>query len=110
MLKKVISLTALAVLATLTIPAEVDAWGAARVSATRVGPYGGVHHASRTVAAGPGGVYSGGRAYGVGGYGGAYRAGYGGAARYGGYGGSGGYRYGGYGYGGYRYGGYGYIR
>jgi hypothetical protein len=92
MLKKVITLTALAVLATLTIPAPVDAWGAARVSATRVGPYGGVHHASRTVAAGPRGVYSAGRVGGVG-YGGAYRGGYRGYAGYGGaYGG--GYRYG----------------
>ena len=103
MLNRIIVPAAVAVLAALLLPSPVDAWGAARVSATRVGPYGGVHHASRTVAAGPGGVYSGGRAYGVGGYGGAYRAGYGGAYRAG-YGG-------GYGYGGaYRYGGYGYIR
>jgi hypothetical protein len=108
---KIVTLAMVAVLAAVLVPSKVDGWGAARVSATRVGPAGGVYHGSRTVAAGPRGVYSGGRAYGVGGYGGAYRAGYGG---YRGYGGYGGYGYGGYrynygygGYGGYRYG---YIR
>jgi hypothetical protein len=97
MLNKIMTLAMVAVLAGLLMPSKVDGWGAARVSATRVGPYGGVHHASRTVAAGPGGVYAGGRSYGVGGYGGAYRGGYGGAYRYNyGYGGGavGGYRYG----------------
>jgi hypothetical protein len=100
MLKKIITVVAVAVLAALLMPSKVDAWGAARVSATRVGPYGGVHHASRTVVAGPGGVYAGGRSVGVGAGGGVYRAGYAGGV---------GYR-GGYGYGGYAAGGYGYIR
>ena len=80
MLNKIITLAAVAVLAALLTPSKVDAWGAARVSATRVGPGGGVYHGSRTVAAGPRGVYTGGRAGAVG-YGGAYGARYGGAVR-----------------------------
>jgi hypothetical protein len=97
-----IRLSALAVLlAVLLVPSSVHGWGAARVGAVRVGPYGGVHAASRTVVSGPGGVAVGGRSYGAGPYGG-YR--YGGAA-------VGGYRYGGYGgYGGAAVGGYRYIR
>jgi len=83
MLNKIITLAAVAVLAALLTPSKVDAWGAAHVGYTHVGP-GGVYHAGRTVAAGPGGVYAGGRAGGVG-YGGAYGARYGGAVRYGGY-------------------------
>ena len=98
MLNKIFTLAMVAVLAALMTPTKMDGWGAARVSATRVGPAGGVYHASRTVAAGPRGVYAGGRAVGVGGYGGAYRAGYGGGYRYNyGYAGGGavgGYRYG----------------
>ena len=90
MLKKIMTLTTVAALAVLLVPSMVDAWGAAHVGVTRVGP-GGVYHAGRTVAAGPRGVYSGGRAVGYGAYGGAYRAGYRGAVGYGG-----GYRYGGY--------------
>jgi hypothetical protein len=89
MLNKTILLAIVAALAALLMPSKVDAWGAARVSATRVGPGGGVYHGSRTVAAGPRGVYAGGRTAAVGASGGAYRAGYGGAVGYGG-----GYRYG----------------
>jgi hypothetical protein len=97
MRKKILTLTIVAVLTVLLVPSKVDAWGAAHVGVTRVGP-GGVYHAGRTVAAGPRGVYSGGRVAGVGAYGGAYRAGYGGAVGY-----RGGYRAGyvgaaGYGY------------
>jgi hypothetical protein len=84
MLNKIITLAMVAILGALLMPSKVDAWGAARVSATRVGPGGGVYHASRTVAAGPGGVYAGGRAVGVGAYGGV-RAGYAGGAVAGGY-------------------------
>jgi hypothetical protein len=111
MVSRIILTTAIAVVAVFVIPAKVEGWGAARVSATRVGPGGGVYHASRTVAAGPRGVYAGGRAGAVGGYG------YGGAAYRGGavyrggaaYGGGAYYRggYGGYGAAGYRYG---YVR
>jgi hypothetical protein len=113
MLNKIITLALVAVLAALLMPSKTDAWGAARVSATRVGPGGGVYHASRTVAAGPGGVYSSGRAVGVGPNGGVaaggYRAGYAGGVGYGGAA-VGGYRYN-YGYaGGAAVGGYGYIR
>ena len=100
MLKRILALATAAALTVLLVPSKVDAWGAAHVGYTHVGP-GGVYHAGRTVAAGPGGAYSGGRAYGAGAYGGGFRAGYGGAV---GYGGAGGYRYAG----GYR--GYGYIR
>ena len=90
---KIILPAAVAVLAALLTPSKADAWGAARVSATRVGPGGGVYHGSRTVAAGPRGVYTGGRAGAVG-YGGAYGARYGGAVRYGGGAAVGGARYG----------------
>jgi hypothetical protein len=99
---KIITLASVAALAILLLPSRVDAWGAAHVGYTHVGPRG-VYHTGRTAVAGPGGVRVGGHtsAYGAGG--GAYRAGY---AGYGGYGG--GYRYQ------YRYGGagarYGYIR
>jgi len=105
MLSKILVPSAIAVVALLVVPANVDGWGAAHVGVTRVGP-GGVYHAGRTVAAGPGGVYAGGRAGAVG-YGGAaygYRGGavgYRGGAAYGyrggyagGYGGAAGYRYG----------------
>ena len=101
MLNKII-MAAVAVLAALLLPSKVDAWGAAHVGYTHVGP-GGVYHAGRTVAAGPGGVYAGGRTTAVGTYGGAYRAGYGGAVGYGG-------AYGGYHYGYAGAAGYGYIR
>jgi hypothetical protein len=108
MLKKIMNLTSLAALAVLLLPSRLDAWGAAHVGVTRVGP-GGVYHAGRTVAAGPGGVYSSGRVGAVG-YGGAYRAGYAGGVGYGGayragYAGGVGYR-GAYGY----RAGYGWIR
>ena len=103
MLKKIMTLAALAVLMLLVVPTKVDGWGAARVSATRVGPAGGVYHASRTAVGGVGYGYRGVSRVGYGGvgYGGAYRAG---AV---GYGGAAGYRYG-YGYGGVAR--YGYIR
>ena len=68
MLNKIISLTSLAVLAILLLPSEVDAWGAAHVGVTRVGPNG-VYHAGRTAVAGPAGVRVGGHASAVG-YGG----------------------------------------
>ena len=84
MLNKIIPLTIVAALAALLMPSKVDAWGAAHVGYTHVGP-GGVYHTGRTVAAGPGGVYAGGRTTAVGAGGGVYRAGYGGAAGYGGY-------------------------
>jgi hypothetical protein len=112
MLNKLLTLTAVAVLAALLLPSKVDAWGAARVGGFRVGPYGGVYGGSRTVVAGPRGVAVGGRSFGgYGGYGGVYRGGYGGGVGYGGYGGYGGaYRYN-YGYGGYGgYGAYGWVR
>ena len=97
MLKKIILAAIVAPLATLLTPSQVDAWGAAHVGFTHVGP-GGVYHAGRTVVGGPGGFYAGGRFGGYGAYGGVYRARYGGAVRYGG-----GY-YGGAGFGAVRYG------
>src|SRR5262245_66598529 len=83
MLNKIITLATVAALATLLMPSKVDAWGAAHVGYTHVGPAG-VYHTGRTVAAGPSGVYAGGRTGAYGAYGGAYRAGYGGAVGYGG--------------------------
>lgn len=82
MLNKII-LPAIAVaLAALLTPSEVDAYGAAHVGYTHVGPNG-VYHTGETAAAGPRGVYAGGRteAYGAGGaaYRGGYEAGRGGA-------------------------------
>jgi len=85
MLHKSLFVACLAVLALLATSSKVQAWGAAHVGYTHVGPYGAYH--------------VGGTAFG-GGYGG-YRYG-------GGYGYGGGYRYGGYG--GYGYGGYGGVR
>jgi hypothetical protein len=109
MLSKIITLAAVAALAILLMPSRADAWGAAHVGYTHVGP-GGVYHTGRTVAAGPRGVYAGGRTGAYGAYGGGYRAGYRGAVGYGGgyYGGA---AYGGGYYGGGAYGArYGYIR
>jgi heterogeneous nuclear ribonucleoprotein A1/A3 len=107
MLNKIMMLVIAAGLTALLTPSRLEAWGAAHVGVTRVGP-GGVYHAGRTAVAGPGGVYAGGRA-GYAGYGG-YRAGYG-YSRGVGYGGAYGYRAGYAGYGGAAYGArYGYIR
>jgi hypothetical protein len=108
MIHKIITLSALVAAPLLSMPTKADAWGAAHVGYTHVGPNG-VYHAGKTAAVGPGGAYAGGHA-GAYGYGGAsYHAGYAGAARPG-YGGA----YGGYHYD-YRYTGgahynYGYIR
>jgi hypothetical protein len=87
MLNKIMPVAIVALLTVLLVPSPVDAWGAAHVGVTRVGP-GGVSHTGRTVAAGPRGVYSSGHTTAVGAYGGTYSAGYRGAAGYGG-----GYRY-----------------
>ena len=81
MLNKIVTLASVAALAALLMPSRVDAWGAAHVGYTHVGPAG-VYHTGRTVAVGPGGVYAGGRTSAVGAYGGAYRGGYGAAAGY----------------------------
>jgi len=79
MLNKIILLAVVAALGALLTPAKVDAYGAAHVGYTHVGPNG-VYHEGATVAGGYGGDYRGGAAYGVdyrGGaaYGGAYRGG-----------------------------------
>src|SRR5262245_10950309 len=86
----VLILAIAAALTALLLPTPVDAWGAAHVGYTHVGPAG-VYHTDRTAVAGPGGFYAGGRtgAYGYGG--GVYRGGYGYGAGYGGV--YGGYRY-----------------
>jgi hypothetical protein len=101
MLNKILAPAVAAALLALLTPSEIDAYGAAHVGYTHVGPAG-AYHTGRTVAAGPGGVYAGGRTAAVGAYGGVYRGGYGYGygARYGGV--YGGYRYnpGYYGYGG----------
>ena len=108
MLPRIVLLVAVAALVALLMPTKVDAYGAAHVGYTHVGPNG-VYHTGRTAVAGPGGVYAGGHT-GAYGYGGAtYHTGYGAAA---GYGAAGGYHYTGAGYGGAAAGGYryGYVR
>jgi hypothetical protein len=92
MLSKIILLSISVALVAMLMPSEVNAYGAAHVGYTHVGPNG-VYHTGRTAAYGPGGAYAGGHtsAYG---YGGAYHAGYGGAEHAG---------YGGAAYGGYHY-------
>ena len=112
MLNKILAPAVAAALLALLTPSELDAYGAAHVGYTHVGPAG-VYHTGRTVAAGPGGVYAGGRTTAAGAYGGVYRGGYGYGAGYGGA--YGGYRYTPSYYGGYSggyYGGasYSYIR
>jgi hypothetical protein len=97
MLHKTLFIGLLVLLASLVTSSKAQAWGAAHVGYTHVGP-GGVYHAGRTAYGGYGG-YGGYR------YGSWY--GYGGAYHYGAVGGYGGYR--GY-YGGYPYGGYGRVR
>jgi hypothetical protein len=106
-MKRIILVVAFAVALVLATNSKAQAWGAAHVGYTHVGPAG-VQHYGRTVAAGPGGVY-GGAHYGAYGYGGgSYHAGYG----YGAGGAYGGYHAytpaygGGYAVGGYHYGGY----
>lgn len=106
MLRKTLFLACAALLVALAMAPEAQAWGAAHVGYTHVGP-GGVQHWGRTAAVGPYGAYAGGHAGAYGRYGGAYHAGYGGAAFGGGYHAYGGYHYGGYGSGGARYG---YVR
>ena len=105
MLRKILCLALLAAAATLMTSAKAQAWGAAHVGYTHVGPSG-VQHYGRTVGVGPYGSYSGGHYGSYGAYGG-YHAGYSSGYRYG-YGGYGGaYRYGYDRYGAYdRYGGY----
>lgn len=79
MSKTMTGLMAVAVAAALLTPAEVDAYGAAHVGYTHVGPNG-VYHTGETVARGPNGYAATGRTTAVGAGGGAYHAGYGGAA------------------------------
>ncbi len=59
MLNKIITLAAVAALMALLMPSKVDAYGAAHVGYTHVGPSG-VYHTGRTAASGPGGAYAGG--------------------------------------------------
>ncbi len=73
MMNKILLLAA-AALTALAAPAKVDAYGAAHVGYTAVGPNG-AYHTSATVAAGPNGVYAGSRTTAGGAGGGAYREG-----------------------------------
>jgi hypothetical protein len=102
MLKKIITLAAMAALAALLMPSRLDAWGACHTGYTHVGP-GGVYHTGSTTVSGPGGTYSTGHTGAYGSGGGAYHSGYSAGTGYGG----GGYHYN-YGY---AHGGsYGYVR
>jgi len=60
MLNKLITLATVSALVALSMPSKVDAYGAAHVGYTHVGPSG-VYHTGRTAAYGPGGAYAGGR-------------------------------------------------
>jgi hypothetical protein len=55
---KILALATAAALSALLMPSKVDAWGAAHVGYTEVGP-GGVYHTGRTFEAGPYGAYGG---------------------------------------------------
>jgi hypothetical protein len=109
MLRNSLIVAIVAGLTALLTPTRAQAWGAAHVGYTHVGPNGAYHY-GRTAAVGPYGAYSGGHVGGYG-YGGAsYHAGgayghegaYGGAYHYNtGYGGA--YHYGTMSYGGDRY-------
>jgi hypothetical protein len=91
MLNRIIVPAAVAVTAALLLPSQVDAWGAARVSATQVGPDG-VYRTERTVVAGPGGGYTRSRTTVIGAVGvAAYRYSYGHAVGIGAHGGGLGY-------------------
>jgi hypothetical protein len=85
MLNKIILLAIVAALGALLTPAKVDAYGAAHVGYTHVGPNG-VYHEGATAVSAPGGDYRGGAAYG-GDYrgGAAYGGDYRGGAAYGDY-------------------------
>jgi hypothetical protein len=92
MLHKILFLAAAATLLALLTTAKVQAYGAAHVGYTHVGPNG-VQHYGATAAAGPGGAYAGSHTSAYGASGGAYGAhyggaAYGGAAHYGGYSGA----------------------
>lgn len=103
MLRRLLIVSFAGVAGVLFTAADVQAWGAAHVGYTHVGPSG-VYHYGRNAAVGPYGAYSGAHVSHYGGYGydgTAYRAGY--AANPYPYGVGG---YGAYGYGGYRVGGY----
>ena len=77
MLTKMIAPAAVAVLAALLLPANVDAWGAARAGGAYAGGRGFGYRSY-------GGVYRGGYGVGYRGYGGVYRGGYVGGLGYGG--------------------------
>jgi len=81
MLAKIVLSCITAALVVLVLPSRLDAYGAAHVGYTHVGPNG-AYHVGETAVARPGGEYVGGRTTAVG----TDRVGYGGAA-------VGGYRY-----------------
>ena len=82
MLQKSFFTAVAAALVALMTPAHADAYGAAHIGYTHVGPAG-VHHYGASAARGPYGAYSGAHAGGYGAhYGAAYGAHYGGAYHY----------------------------
>jgi hypothetical protein len=80
-MEKILYIALVAAAAFLMTSAKAQAWGAAHVGYTHVGPSG-VQHYGRTVAAGPNGAYSGGH-YGSYGASGSYHAAYGHSETYG---------------------------
>jgi hypothetical protein len=91
MLTKIVLAATATALAVFLMPTKVDAYGAAHVGYTHVGPNG-VYHTGETVTSGPGGVHAYGGTTAAGSGGGVYHAGYGGAVGYGGAA-AGGYHY-----------------
>jgi hypothetical protein len=75
MLRNGFTVVLAATLLPLLVASRAQAWGAAHVGYTHVGPAG-VYHVGRTAGVGPYGGFYGGR-WGYGGYGGFYRGGYG---------------------------------
>jgi hypothetical protein len=70
MMKRIFVAVSLAALVVALTPTAVDAYGAAHVGYTHVGPNG-VYHTGETAVRGPGGTYAGGHTTAAG-YGGAY--------------------------------------
>ncbi|MCE9566975.1 MAG: hypothetical protein K8U57_33655 [Planctomycetes bacterium] len=103
-MKKIMFSLAVAALMVLALPSQVDAYGAAHVGYTHVGPSG-VYHTGGTVAAGPRGVAATGHTTAVGAGGGVYHSGGAAGVGYGGAAGGYHYGYGSTGYGGVGYGG-----
>jgi hypothetical protein len=75
MMKRILAAVALAALVVALTPTVVEAYGAAHVGYTHVGPNGAYHTGATAVRGPEGGVYAGGHTTAVGGYGPTYHPG-----------------------------------